>query len=277
MKNKKNLIIIILSSLVIVLTVVVIILLNMNYFKFDNSSTVTDKESGITGKKEEKQEKEDITENIKTDISNDKSKEEVNNNIKNEITNDNKEENITLSPSLKSDSTEENIKNNKESNINSSYSEDDLVNYFQNEADYVSVYQENESFGKKAKNAFVTVIDFIFYDREIKGYTFSELSNTAKLKIIKLALTIDSKIDKYFPNYKETIKDKYDNLKGKLASLYLEITSSLCETVGSNTCNQAKEDFNNMKESFGFTWELIKELAKTGSDKIKTFYESWRD
>lgn len=262
MKNKKNLIIIILSSLVIALTVVVIILLNMNYFKFDNSSTVTDKESGITGKKEEKQEKEDITENIKTDISNDKSKEEVSNNIKNEIINDNKEENI---------------KNNQESNINSSYSEDDLVNYFQNEADYVSVYQENESFGKKAKNAFVTVIDFIFYDREIKGYTFSELSNTAKLKIIKLALTIDSKIDKYFPNYKETIKDKYDNLKGKLASLYLEITSSLCETVGSNTCNQAKEDFNNMKESFGFTWELIKELAKTGSDKIKTFYESWRD
>ena len=32
-----------------------------------------------------------------------------------------------------------------------------------------------------------------------------------------------------------------------------------------------------MKESFGFTWQLIKELASSGSNKVKEFYESWRD
>ena len=32
-----------------------------------------------------------------------------------------------------------------------------------------------------------------------------------------------------------------------------------------------------MKESYGLTWELLKELAKNGSSKVKTFYENWRD
>ena len=116
-----------------------------------------------------------------------------------------------------------------------------------------------------------------FYNKEVKGYTFQELTTSAKLKVIKLALSIDHKIDEYFPDYKEVIKDKYTNIKGKLAVKYLEFTSSLCEKVGADTCNQAKEDFNNMKNSFHITWELIKELASSGSSKVKEFYESWRD
>ena len=69
-------------------------------------------------------------------------------------------------------------------------------------------------------------------------------------------------------------KAGYENIKGKLAYAYLEITSSLCEAVGTDTCNQAKEDFNNMKKSFGFTFDLIKELAKSGASKVKEFYEN---
>ena len=66
-------------------------------------------------------------------------------------------------------------------------------------------------------------------------------------------------------------------MKGKLALKYLEFSASLCNSVGSDTCNQAKEDFNTMKNSFGFTWQLVKELASTGSSKVKDLYESWRD
>lgn len=257
-KNKKDLIIIILASLVIVL-IVAVILLGINYFKF-NSSNVADRISDLDKKKEEAIIEDTNKENIQIDDKND-----INESIDSGLVN-NSMENI-VSPS--SDSNND--------SVDSTYSSDDVISYFQSEADSLSVYQENESFALKAKNAFTNIVDFIFYDKEIKGYTFNELTNSAKLKVIKIALTIDSKIDKYFPNYKETIKDKYDNLKGKLASLYLEITLSLCETVGSNTCNQAKEDFNNMKESFGFTWELIKELATNGSNKVKNFYESWRN
>ena len=156
------------------------------------------------------------------------------------------------------------------------YTENDVIEYFQTASNNLDQQndQNNSSFVDKAKNAFTTVVDFIFYGKEINGYTFNELTTSAKMKIIEIALKIDSKINEYFPNYKESIKAGYENIKGKLAYAYLEITSSLCEAVGTDTCEQAKEDFNNMKRSFSFTFDLIKELAKSGASKVKEFYEN---
>lgn len=156
------------------------------------------------------------------------------------------------------------------------YTENDVIEYFQTTSNNLDQQndQNNSSFVDKAKNAFTTVVDFIFYGKEINGYTFNELTTSAKMKIIEIALKIDSKINEYFPNYKESIKAGYENIKGKLAYAYLEITSSLCEAVGTDTCEQAKEDFNNMKKSFSFTFDLIKELAKSGASKVKEFYEN---
>ena len=31
-----------------------------------------------------------------------------------------------------------------------------------------------------------------------------------------------------------------------------------------------------MKSSYGFTWDLLKELAKNGSNKVKDLYENWK-
>ena len=156
------------------------------------------------------------------------------------------------------------------------YTENDVIEYFQTASNNLDQQndQNNSSFVDKAKNAFTTVVDFIFYGKEINGYTFNELTTSAKMKIIEIALKIDSKINEYFPNYKESIKAGYENIKGKLAYAYLEITSSLCGAVGTDTCEQAKEDFNNMKKSFSFTFDLIKELAKSGASKVKEFYEN---
>ena len=156
------------------------------------------------------------------------------------------------------------------------YTENDVIEYFQSASNTLDQQndQNNSSFVDKAKNAFTTVVDFIFYGKEINGYTFSELTTSAKMKVIEIALKIDAKINQYFPNYKDSIKAGYENIKGKLAYAYLEITSSLCEAVGTDTCEQAKEDFNNMKKSFSFTFDLIKELAKSGASKVKEFYEN---
>lgn len=154
----------------------------------------------------------------------------------------------------------------------------DVVNYFEQESNAIETYNENDmTFREKAKSTFTTIIDFLFYGKEVKGYTFKELTNSAKLKVISIALKMDHKIDQYFPNYKEIVKDKYASFKGKLAILYLEVTQSLCETVGDITCNQAKEDFENMKNSFGFTWSLLKELGKSGKEKLSDFYLNWRN
>lgn len=153
-----------------------------------------------------------------------------------------------------------------------------IVRYFENGLTEIeSSSSEDVPFREKAKNTFISIVDFIFYDKEINGYTFKGLTNSAKIKVISLALKIDNSIDQHFPNYKDKIKDKYASFKGKIAVKYLEVTESLCESVGDDTCNQAKEDFEAMKNSFGFTWSLLKELATAGKEKISDFYLNWRN
>lgn len=155
--------------------------------------------------------------------------------------------------------------------------EENVLSYFETLSTSVATYQdENDpSFREKAKNAFTTVVDFLFYDSTIHGYTFKELTTTAKLKVIKIALKIDNKIDSYFPNYKTTIKSKMQDIKGKAALLYLETTSKLCETVGESACNEARVDFKNMKESFGLTWDIIKSAASSSYKSLKTILNEW--
>lgn len=154
-------------------------------------------------------------------------------------------------------------------------SEEDVIQYFKTQEQTLDGYQNQEdlSLASKAKNLFITVVDFLFYDQPIGGYTFSQLTNKAKIEILKIALSIDHKIDEYFPNYKNTIKQGYENIKAKAVKLYLDTTALLCEKVGDDTCRQAKEDFANMKKSFGFTFDLIKEAGGNLVDAIKTWYE----
>ena len=275
--KKENLLPIILVSISCVLLVIAIILLfNSNSFKLNNHVNKNEE----TNKKETE---------IMEDKANDdnSSKEQENVKVEDTSNQENSNNNSNKAPASNNEVVN-NSNNNQESSSNNTQNqnasketienEDSLVAYFESESNLITTSnQEDSSLRLKAKTLFTNMIDFIFYGKEIKGYTFSGLTNAAKLKIIKLALTVDHKIDEYFPDYKEVIKDKYTSMKGKLALKYLEFSASLCNSVGSDTCNQAKEDFNTMKNSFGFTWQLVKELASTGSSKVKELYEAWRD
>lgn len=135
---------------------------------------------------------------------------------------------------------------------------------------------EDETLRDKAKKSFITIVDFLFYDGKIKGFTFSELTNEAKLKVLQITLKIDNKIDTYFPNYKEEISSTtnkvYINIKELAITKYLEVTAKVCAN-NSELCESAKQDFQEMKKSFSITWELIKNIAGNGVSSIKTWYE----
>ena len=133
----------------------------------------------------------------------------------------------------------------------------------------------NNANGKKLKTGFVNAIDFIFYNKKINNITFDELKDSAKLKIIKLTYKIDSKIDSLFPGYKETIKSTvsriYTSVKERLTKLYLSITNKICEATPS-TCKHAKEDFLELKEDFGLTFDFLKNLFDQGKDSFNEWY-----
>lgn len=258
----KNYLIVALSSIAIVLLIVVIILiLNKNdVFSFNNDKKNNDLKENAEIK--------DIKENTNTiDNSNNDNNQNKNTNVD---TNSNTNTNNNNSNSQQPIETKKNVVERSESS---------LLSYFESQVNSINSNnnQEDSSLRSKIKNGFIDVVDFIFYNKEIKGYTFSELTQTAKIKVIGFALKMDNKIEKYFPNYKENIKDKYNDIKGKLAVKYIEVTDSLCKSVGEENCSKFKTEFSNMKTEFGLAWSLVKELATDGASNIKQIYESWRD
>ena len=147
----------------------------------------------------------------------------------------------------------------------------DPVNYFTN--------IDNSNDEQTIKQGFIKIVDFLFYDSEINGTKFSELKDEAKIKIMKIAYSIDNKIDNYFPDYKESIastsKKIYKDIKIKTTELYLDVTNKICES-NDKLCLNAKKDFESIKESFGLTYDFLSNLSKDGLDKIKDWYENFR-
>ena len=168
-----------------------------------------------------------------------------------------------------------------EGNKNTSMaSDDDVIDYFNNLNSRLVNYDGNDKdIEKSLKNSFVTVIDFIFYDGEIKGKTFNELSNSAKIKVLQLALSIDEGIEKYFPGYKESIattsKDIYTKVKIEVIKVYLDITTNICND-DLELCESAKDGLRDLKKSFSLTWDFIVKAAGDGVSKLKKWYEVWR-
>lgn len=170
--------------------------------------------------------------------------------------------------------------NNNDKVNETTYTDADVIAYFTNLDNNLTNYNGDKNIGDSLKKGFVTVVDFIFYDGTIKGKTFKELSNNTKIKVLEIALSIDQKIEKYFPNYKEEIstksKDAYSNIKTKVVELYLDTTTKICED-NPDTCESAKEGLEDLKTSFSITWDYIKKYSKEGTTKLKDWYEVWKE
>lgn len=272
MKNKKIIlqIISVLCLVGIIICMVIIIHNQKRLMQLNNNVNSTKQNTNNTIKTPSK------TEETNNDVQEEKQESSKNN--KSETISPNNKPITKTDSNSKSNNSNDNIQNSS-SNLNSSDNNieetnvDDLViSYFKETKEKL----ENSNLRESAKQNFITIVDFLFYDGKIKGHTFNELSNKAKLQVLKLALTIDSYVDKYFPNYKETIKittgKVCTNIKAKVIEKYLNITTTICNN-DTDTCNQAKNDFQNMKKSFSITWDLIKEIAKSGTTHLKEWYE----
>ena len=145
--------------------------------------------------------------------------------------------------------------------------DENVVAYFNNEVNTADTKSKGT-----LKNAFIKVVDFIFYDKDINGYYFKDLTASAKLKVIGLALKLDNIIDSHFPGYKDELSSSYNKAKDNLITLYLNLTSEFCKNNDS-ICESAKNDFSLLKESLNLSWDVIKNLAKSGTNKLKEWYE----
>ena len=159
------------------------------------------------------------------------------------------------------------------SNTNNISSKDNIVlTKLESNINSIEENINNKSFKEKAKDYFINTVDFIFYDKDIKGIYFKDLTNKAKLKTIELTLKLDNLIEKHYPEYKDNISNKYQDIKSKLITLYLDKTSEYCANHLS-VCDEAKTDFALFKNAYGITWDYIKNFSSKGFTKLKEWYE----
>ena len=141
----------------------------------------------------------------------------------------------------------------------------------------ISSYLENVNSSSKdqAKNNFINVVDFIFYEKEISGLKFAVLTNKTKIAVIKLALELDNAINLKFPNHKNNLSSEYKIMKGKLVVFYLEKTNEFCQN-NDTVCEEAKSTFQVLKKSLNLTWSFITSIGETGVNELQNWYEIYR-
>jgi len=165
--------------------------------------------------------------------------------------------------------------------------EAEVIKYFENIEEEVNelLNEDNlDEMKEKLINIVVTGIDFIFYDTEIKGVTFEELTTGTKIKIMGIVSSVDDKIESKLPGYKEIIKDKigqgYDYVSEKLDVALTYADGKLDEKYGEdyeNVKNKTSEIIGDIKEEATDIYGNVSEDVKEGWSKIKGWYETKTD
>lgn len=174
------------------------------------------------------------------------------------------------------------ISNNTFDEISNNENEDEtILKYYEEEEKEITKLLEfnDKDIKQKVSEKIVILIDFLFYDGEIKGITVDEISDETKEKLIFITSKIDDKIDSFFPDYKEKISDKcrealvFIKEKGKngINKLddYLDRKIDNYDDIKNgvqSVISDTKDDFNE-----------VKDLVNSGVSKVKNYYENWRD
>lgn len=129
---------------------------------------------------------------------------------------------------------------------------------------------DTEAIRSKGKTLFITFVDFLFYDGEIYGITYDELSEGVKQQIYEDFCTIDGLIEQYVPGYKEAIGEKYTMVVDFIAPKYYYVLDTIKGYIGEENL----EKLNEIKQDAG---EVVSDLWDKGKEKVKEKYENWRD
>lgn len=186
-----------------------------------------------------------------------------------------------------SDETNNKTIDNDNQNNTTIYSNNDEIaiqtfSNINNEIDNVLNSENIENAKEKAKGTFITIVDFIFYDSEINGVTFDELTNEGKQKVLELANKIDTKIENKFPNYKETISDTTKKAFNKASELIKKGAYNLNEfskeKLGEENYNaiiEAKDEFiDYTKQAIDIIGDVGSNIFENGKEYIKNWYEN---
>lgn len=218
--------------------------------------------------------------------------EQVNNNSSdNEVSNN--KSNVSNSESASSKNSESNssINDSTSNNVTSEaveYSSNDEVVINSLESSLTKINNgstSDSSFSDSAKGVFVSIVDFLFYDGEINGVTFDELTDSGKQKVLEIASKVDGAIESKIPGYKETISNT--------ASKAFNKASEVIKSGANNLNNFAREKLGEENyqsiidakdELVYYTKNAISFLGDVGGkafnsikDKVSSWYQDFKN
>ena len=280
MKYVKNTNIPLICGAILLLIIGLVIGLNINkkevYTKVDMVASTTNTSNN--------KEVEVIEDNTSEEQVVDSSDNNTNNNVTSSVSNSTTTNNSNKNTQSNS-SNEYNVTSNTETNTYSS-NDEVVINSLESSLTKINNGSTSDSsFSDSAKGVFVSIVDFLFYDGEINGVTFDELTDSGKQKVLEIASKVDNAIESKIPGYKETISDT--------ASKAFNKASEVIKSGANNLNNFAKEKLGEENyqsiidakdELVYYTKNAINFLGDVGGkafnsikDKVSSWYQDFKN
>lgn len=291
MKYVKNSNIPLICGAILLLTIGLVIGLNINkkevYTKVDmvagNSDVNNNNEIEVIGdtiKIEEEQVNNNISDNSNDNIDNNVTSSNNASSVSNSTTTNNSSKNTQSNSSNKND-----VSNNTEVNTYSS-NDEIVINSLESSLTKINNGSTSDSsFSDSAKGVFVSIVDFLFYDGEINGVTFDELTDSGKQKVLEIASKVDGAVESKIPGYKETISDT--------ASKAFNKASEVIRSGANNLNNFAKEKLGEenyqsiidakdelvyyTKNAISFLGDVGGKVFNSVKDKLDSWYQDFKN
>lgn len=199
-------------------------------------------------------------------------------------------DNISNNDSTSSKNTQSNNSTNNTNDISETitYSNNDevVINSLESSLSKINNGDGSDSsFADSAKGVFVSIVDFLFYDGEINGVTFDELTDSGKQKVLEIASKVDSAIETKIPGYKETISDT--------ASKAFNKASEIIKSGANNLNNFAREKLGEenyqsiidakdelvyyTKNAINFLGDVGGKVFNSVKDKLDSWYQDFKN
>lgn len=162
------------------------------------------------------------------------------------------------------------------------YTPDDqsVLDYFHELGDNVKNSIDTDEFLEKGKMYFIYCVDFLFYDGEIKGVKFSDMTDIARQQLLSDISFIDSLICSKFPNYKETISDGAGSLYNKASEIIKAGSQNIKEfsreKLGEENYYKLEQYKDMFVEQTASDFKDFVDILGVGKSKLSDWYNSFK-
>lgn len=155
--------------------------------------------------------------------------------------------------------------------------DEEVLSYFSEMGTNLSNSYNLDSFLESGKKYFIYCVDFLFYDSEINGIRFNDLTDLAKQQLLRDINAIDELICSRFPNYKEDIGGFTSDAYNKAALIIKEGSNDIKdfskEKLGDENYNKISYYKDMVVSQTKSDFEDFKDILGDGKQFVKNWYE----